>query len=699
MMKSVIIVCEKPDAMERIAKALAEGELKRKTSRYGVNYYEFYREGKSFIAVCAVGHLFNLKQKTKGWSYPIFDAEWVPSYEAIKKSAFSERYFKTMQEIARYNDGELISACDYDNEGSLIADKIIRLIFNKEDGKRMKFSTLTRQDLINSYENIMPHLDVDNINAGETRHYLDWMYGINTSRALTLAIKKMSKRFSLLTAGRVQAPTLVILADKELEIKKFVPKPYWQLQLILLVNGNEIIALYEEENIWDKDIAEKIFNDCKGKPAIVDDVKTKTYRQEPPAPFNITSLQTEAYRLFGYSPQQTMSIAQNLYTRAYISYPRTSSERLPSQIGYRQILESLSKIKKYEPFCKSLLSLRELKPVEGKLIDPAHEAIHPTIEPPEDINKLRGPEQKIYDLICRRYFSIFAKPAVRESMQILIKVNDHNFLTTGRRTIERGWMEFYGPYAKFDEIILPDIKEGDILDVKSLDMLDRQTSPPPRYSQASIIKEMEKRGLGTRATRSNILQTLYDRNYITDRNIRATDLGLKIASVIKNYVPDFADEKLTKTFEKDLEEIMQGKDEKDKIINKAKKAIVKISEEFKKHEEEIGKELGEAIIQTQNDRTIIGKCPNCGKDLKVMFSPKTRKSFVGCTGYKDGCTTGFPLPQNASFQRLGKVCEKCKTPIIKVIRRGRRPFNMCLDPKCETKADWGKPKKFKRSTS
>jgi len=689
---TIVIITEKPDASLRIANALAESNLRAKKSKYNVTFYEFTRNGKKHIVLCAVGHLFNLKHKGRGQEYPIFDVRWVPSFEARKQSSFSKKYFKTIEELGK-NGFEYYMACDYDNEGSTIGYNILRFICEKDDGKRMKFSTLTKLDLIKAYDEASEHLDFNNIEAGIARHILDFYYGVNTSRALTLAVKKHSKRFYILSTGRVQGPTLTILAKREDEIIKFVPTPYWQIQLTLLIDGTEAIALYEKDKIWKKEEAERIFKDCKNKPAIIDDVQKKRYRQNPPNPFNITSLQTEAYRLFGYSPQKTLSIAQTLYTRAYISYPRTSSEKFPPQIGYKQILESLSKIKKYSNICKKLLSDRELKPTEGRRIDPAHEAIHPTIEPPKDINKLKASEQKIYDLICRRFFAVFGKDAIRESMKITIDVNKHKFLATGRRTIEKGWIEYYGPYAKFEEVIFPDLKKGDVLNVKKLEVLDKETFPPPRYSQASIIKEMEKRGLGTRATRATILQTLYDRNYITERSIRVTNLGLGVAEAIEKYVSDFADEKLTRRFEIDLEKIAEGKLKKEKIINKAKTTLIKICDEFKKNEDKIGKELGEAIIKTQEDKSILGPCPNCGKNLKIMFSPKTRKHFVGCSGYKDGCKTSFPLPPRSKFQRLDKICDKCKTPIIRVIRWGRRPFNMCLDPNCETKANWKKSKK------
>jgi DNA topoisomerase-1 len=729
---SIIIIAEKPDACSHLARALAEKGLKKKTSKYGVDYYEFKRHGKKHIAVAAVGHLFNLKQKTKGWNYPVFDADWVPSFKAIKKSAFSEKYYRTIEEIADNNKkNHLISAADYDNEGSVIAANIIRFIFNKKDAKRMKFSTLTKPDLIKSYEEMMPHLDTGNIESGVARHFLDYFYGVSTTRALTLAVKKNSKRFSIVSTGRVQGPVLSILANKELEIQKFKPKPYWQLQMILLINGNEVIALYEKEKIWNEKEAKKIFISSKGKTAIVADVKKRKYKQSPPKPFNITSLQTEAYRLFGYSPQMTLGIAQKLYTSAYISYPRTSSEKLPPQIGYKEILQALTKIKKYKKLCEELLKSKDLKPNEGRRTDPAHEAIHPTVEPPKSVSKLRGSSQKIYDLICRRYLAVFGKEAIRESMKVDVKVKGNKFSTTGRRTIEKGWMNYYGPYAKFDEIVLPDLKKGDKLDIKKLEMLGKETSPPPRFSQASIIKEMEKKGLGTRATRAAILQTLYNRNYVMGKSIKVTVLGLKVASALKKYVPDFVDEKLTRRFEKDLEKIMKGKIKKEKVLNRAKRVVTKICDEFKKNEDKIGKGLGEAIIETQNNKATLGPCPNCGGTLKIMFSPFSRKMFVGCTGYSrckkcgftkkackckcpicggqkgkckcswkekkwtPSCQTGFPLPHNASFQSLEKICDKCHTPIIRVIRKGKRPFKMCLDPNCETKADWGKKKEKK----
>ena len=406
-------------------------------------------------------------------------------------------------------------------------------------------------------------------------------------------------------------------------------------------------------------------------------------------------MQTEAYRLFGYSPQQTLNIAQSLYTKAYISYPRTSSEKLPKQIKYKNILSAISKFKSYSPLVKKLLS-GDLIPNEGKRRDPAHEAIHPTTEPPKDLGKLTRQEKNIYDLVCRRFMAVFGEPAKRERVSILLRIGKERYKLTGRRTVEKGWIEYYGRLAKFNEVILPDIEEGDKIKVVKIELLSKETSPPPRYSQASLIKEMEKRGLGTRATRAAILQTLYDRNYVVDKSIKVTELGMKVANVLARYVPDFVDEKLTRKFEKELERIFQRKVKKESVIRKAKKAVEKISKEFKENDMKIGKELGKGVINTQNNQSILGKCPNCKTgDLKIMFSRRTRKYFVGCSNYPK-CKTGYPLPHNATIRPTGKVCDKCGTPIVQVWRKGKRPFRMCLDPNCPTKKDWnkqGKPKK------
>src|SRR3989338_482996 len=720
-----IIIAEKPVAAQHISEALAEKNLRKKSSNEGVPWWEFERDGKKFITVAAVGHLFGLKQKKGVRDYPIFDVEWVPNFSANKKAFFSKKYFELIEKFKGAGD-DFIIACDFDNEGTVIGFNILKFIFGKEEAKRMKFSTLTKQDLVKSFQEIMPKIDFQNLECGYTRHIVDFYYGINISRGLMEAIKKASPRFMILSAGRVQGPVLTMLSEREKQILAFKPTPFWQLQALLLLDGKETLAEHLTDKFWKKPEAENALKNSQAKNANALSAEKKEHLENPPVPFNITSLQTESYKLFGYSPQQTMQFAQSLYTAAFISYPRTSSEKLPPQIGYRETLEALGKIPKYKKLVQKLLALPALKPTEGKRDDPAHEAIHPTVQPP-DLEKLKGTQKNIYDLIARRFFAIFGEPALREGMKIIFNIGKEQYKVLGRRTLKPGWIEFYGPLAKFDETALPELKKGDSVPVKKIEMLDKETQPPSRWSQASIIKEMEKRGLGTRATRSAILQTLYDRKYVSYKSIRVTDLGMKVAGTLKEFVPDFVDEQMTKALEEDMEKILSGKSEQKKIVDAAKRHVRKICEELKENEDKIGKNLGSAIIATQEDANTLGPCPKCeGGTLKVLFSIFTKKHFVGCSNYshcavcnftkkackckcgicekekgkcadewkakewKPKCATGFPLPHQASFQRLDKICDKCKTPMIKVLRKGKRPFNMCLEPNCPTKADWGK---------
>lgn len=686
-----LLISEKPDAMRRIAEALAEGKtLKKHVDENKVAHYEFKRRGKKHVIVCAVGHLFNLNpvKKGGGWTYPIFDAEWKPSFAVRKDSLFSKKYFNVVEEMSK-NASNHIVCTDFDTEGSVIAFNILKFICGAKDGKRMKFSTLTKDELIESYEKMSSHLDFGQIEAGLARHHLDWLWGINLTRALTLAMKsRMDRGYATLSTGRVQGPTLSMLLEKELKVRKFVSTPFWQLELRCKVDGTEIVAMYEKDKIWKKEDGEKVLGECKGKDATVKDAKKKKYNQKPPVPFNTTDLQSEAYAQFKYSPRQTLGIAETLYQQGFISYPRSSSQKLPPAINYEKILKALAGLKNYTALANELLGKGDLVPTEGKREDPAHPAVYPTFEPP-DLKKLNAYQKKIYDLIVRRFLAVFADAAKRESVTITLDINGNKFIAIGRRTIEPGWTKFYGHYMTLEEQALPELNVGQVLKVLKIDILAKETQPPGRYSQGSILKEMEKRNLGTKATRADILRTLYDRNYVVGKSIQVTKLGETVTKVLKEFCPNILSEKLTIKFEDEMEQVMDGKKKREEIIEEAKTLLAETLKDFKKNEKKIGKKLLEGYVEARKDARLLGICPNCGNALKIIFSRKTGKRFVGCSGYPK-CKTGYPLPGFGGIQKTGKVCEKCNTPIIMVFRAGKRPFKMCLDPKCPTKDGWGK---------
>ncbi len=682
-MSFTLIISEKPQAAMRIATALATNSIKRQ-ERNGAYWFEFERNGKKIVVVPAVGHLFLLDtEHNKGWNYPVFDIKWIPTYTK-KGSEYTGKYYKNIDDLAKKTNTFVI-ATDFDSEGEVIGYNILRFICKKNDAKRMKFSTLTKSDLVDAYENLLEHVELGQAEAGLTRHHLDFIWGVNTTRALTLALKNFLDRgFQVVSTGRVQGPTLAILTKREIEIRNFKSVPYWQIELNALVDDKVITAIYEEEKIWEKDKAKKIFDECKNKDAIVKDVKRKEYELKQPPPFDTTSLQTEAYRVLGLSPTQTLAVAESLYTQGFISYPRTGSQKLPPKIDYRNILESLSKIKLFSKDVATITKKKELIPREGSKTDPAHPAIFPTSQTP-DFEKLNSQEKKLYELVVKRFLSTFADPAKREAMRAILDVNGHKFISTGHRTIAPGWIEIYEKFVSFKEQPLPELKIGQILKVKDLKLYDKETQPPSRYNQASILKEMEKRGLGTKATRAQILQTLYDRGYIKGKSIEATKFGEQVTKVLEEYSPKIVSEELTRKFEEEMELVNQREKEMTIVIDEAKNILVEILSDFKKNEKNIGEELSKAYISHKKKQKTIGACLKCGKDLVIITSKKSGKRFVGCTGYKDGCDFSTPLPQTGTITTTSKKCQVCSYPIINLKFRGKRIIITCINMKCPTK--------------
>ncbi len=681
-MQTQLIIAEKPAAAQKIASAL--GKSSRQTLGK-IGYFEVSADKKTILVVPAVGHLYTLAQKEKGYKYPVFDIEWKPTSETSKTAAFSKPYLENLKKLAKEAD-EFIVATDFDTEGEVIGLNIVRFACGQKDAKRMKFSTLTAGDLKEAYANILPHLEWGQAEAGETRHWLDWWYGINLSRAASDALNTATHSFTALSIGRVQGPALKILADREIEIQNFVSKPYWQLFAHVKhpVATEPLIATHERDKFWDEKEAKTIFAKVKDKPATVLSTEATKQTVNPPFPFDLTSMQIEAYRVFRIPPKKTLEIAQELYTAAYISYPRTSSQKLPPQLNYKKLLTSLAMQPEYSKLAQKILVKSLLKPNEGKKSDPAHPAIYPTGEVP---SQLDSEQKKIYDLIVKRFLSVFADAGTRETTTITFDIEKEKFILKGTRTIEQGWQEFYQPYVRKEEVELPAFTNGKQYEEKTKNE-EKKTEPPKRYSQASIIKELEKKSLGTKATRAEILDTLYRRNYITGMAIQVTKLGLEIIKTFQKYAPEILSEELTKKFEKEMNQIRKGKLKMPQVLDAAKEVLVKICKDFQKNKAEIGNELKTALYEAKRDEAFLMTCPNCKVgDIRIIISRATRKQFAACAKYPD-CKTTLPLPQFALIKRADKNCQQCPYPIIKIIRKGQRPFEMCLNPQCPSKKEW-----------
>jgi len=666
-----LIICEKPNVARKMAYALNDSGQVKTFKKGKVQYFLITHKGEPAYVASAVGHLYTLTSK-KGIpssQYPVLDVEWRPVYEVDKSAKYTKPYVEVLKKLAKETD-EYISACDYDIEGSLIAWNVIRFICKSKTGKRMKFSALTKRDLVAAYEN-MTDLDYNNSYAGEARHVLDWLYGINLSRGLMHAIARYGV-YRPLSIGRVQGPALALLAEREQEIQRFKPTPYWELT----TKVRRVKFNYSGGRFTDKKKAEEIYHACNGKTGVISSITSKKIRVSPNPPFDLTSLQVEAYRVFKFTPAQTLNLAQTLYEASMISYPRTSSQKLPAKLGHKRILQELAKHETYQDLATQLLEEGRLKPHEGKKDDPAHPAIHPL----GPIAKVGKNEMKLYDLIVRRYLSCFGEPAEKERQTVVLCIGEHEFKASGTRVVKEGWMTYYAPYNKKDDKELPGFEEGETVKPKVV-LEEKETQPPKRYTPASIVSELEKRGLGTKATRSVIIETLYKRGYIVGyKSIQVTEFGMAVYEALKEHTPDILDEQLTRHLEHEMEEIQFGRKDMNEVIEEGKRALVKLVDEFKKHEAEIGKEL---VKRFGTGEKVLGKCPVCGGNLVLRVSRKSKKQFVACSNYPK-CTVSYPLYQNVKIEPTGKTCE-CGAPIVLVIRKGKRPFELCVNPNCPHK--------------
>lgn len=679
-----LIITEKPAASRRIAEALDRGGNPSRFEKNGVPYFIAHRD-KPLVIVPALGHLYTVIGESGDRNrYPVFDFKWAPRYLAERGATKIRRWLAAISELANHA-GEFLSACDNDIEGSLIGYSLLKYACgNKEHvAKRMKFSTLTKDDLEKAYENPAPSLDFALIEAGMARHEVDWLYGVNLSRALTLAARHWSGKHTTLSTGRVQGPALKSLFEREKSIRSFVPTPYWEVKAEVEINQAMYSFEHEKKRIALRSEAGAITRACTNKTGEIKTVDVTTFQQRPPPPFDLGTLQTEAYALFGYAPKQTLDAAQRLYLDALISYPRTSSQKLPAVIGFKRIFAALRRKAEYAHLISELLDQKDLRPKEGVKEDPAHPAIYPTGTLPRRL--LNKHERSVWDLIVRRFLAVFGKPALKQNVKVCLGVKDHRFFLKGSQILAEGWMRFYKPYVLTKDVLLPDIKAGETYKLKRVFCVDKFTTPPHRYTASSLLRKMEALRIGTKATRANIIETLYNRKYITGKRIVVAELGFHVIEVLSKYVPKVTSATLTQELENKMEQIRNNQAKKATLLLEVIEQLKPQLKHFKENEGTIGPVLSRAIKRARTQERIIGNCPDCGTgSLLIVYSKRTKKRFIGCTNYFNGtCQTSFPLPQRGRVRPTKKGCGTCGWPLVQI--RGRRNWRLCFNPRCPSK--------------
>jgi DNA topoisomerase-1 len=323
--------------------------------------------------------------------------------------------------------------------------------------------------------------------------------------------------------------------------------------------------------------------------------------------------------------------------------------------------------------------MKTLSPSRGKETKD-HPPIYPVTH--ANVGQLSPPQWKIYELIVRRFMATLAEDALTENVLVEIDLNTQPFIARGQTYVKLGWKAFY-PYSKAEDVELPPLEKGDRANLKDLKVLGKQTEPPGRYSQGSLISEMEKLGLGTKATRHEIIQKLYVRKYLTGQKaIEPTQLAFAVVEAFDHHAPKVVQPVLTKDLENEMDEVAAGKKKKADVVADARVFLEESLVQLQAHKAEVRIELKKGL----RGDSVIGVCKKCGQELLIRYG-KTGKRFVGCSGYPQ-CSNSFPLPQKGTLAPMGKDCPICQHPLIEVKTGKGRPWQMCLNMSCASKDEW-----------
>lgn len=665
-----LVICEKNIAARRIAYILSNG--KNKVERIGKTpVYDFIRNGEEWKIIGLKGHIINLDFPSKYRRWQTNPPQELITVEPCKD--VSEKGIADAIKVLVKHNPDLIVATDFDREGELIGVEALDLSKKYNQAlskiKRARFSAITESEIQKAFTDLL-EVDYNLADAGEARQIIDLIWGVVLTRFISLTSRRLGREF--LSIGRVQSPTLALIVDREKAIKAFVPEPYWRI-VARLKKDNLFNAVHIKERFTDETIAEDIFQRVKdAKEAKVKELNIEQKEDFPPSPFSTTSF-LQAASALRFSASNAMEIAERLYMAGLISYPRTDNTVYPPSLNLKRILDKL-KQSSLKNEAEEVLNNGRGRPTRGKKKTTDHPPIHPV----GSLNgkKLTEEEQKIYELICRRFLATLAKNAITESTKATFDISGESFTSQGFRIIEENWRKIY-PYFKENRKPLPILTQGEIVPITSIKLHREETKPPKRYSQGELLAKMESLLLGTKSTRHEIISKLYARKYITGSPPQPTSTAIAVIDSLIDC--EVIKPKMTATLENDMDAIAEGKKTLHTTVDESRKMLTKVMDDLEKNKESIKTNIQRA----HQEQNYMGKCPECGKALIVRTS-RRGKRFVGCTGYPD-CTTTYPLPQKGGIQVTDKVCPKCGTAIISVKNRGKKAWELCLSQECPTK--------------
>ncbi|MCL5887774.1 MAG: DNA topoisomerase I [Actinobacteria bacterium] len=673
-----LIVSEKNIAAKKLAEILAVG--KPTTDKvYSTPVYRFRRDGEDWVSIGLKGHIIGVDFPEAFAKWRLDDLQALVEAEVVEEPA-EKGIIQSLRNLAKKAEHVLI-ATDYDREGELIGVDASRIVLASNPGvdiERMRYSAITKEEIVRALEERGP-LDHELADAGASRRDIDLIWGAVLTRYLTIASNLASKRAwgDVLSAGRVQTPTLKLIVDREIEREAFTPEDYWVVKADFEHDGTQFAGVHEAGRFTTAEQAEAaVAAVASERSADVVSLETKRRTVQPPAPFNTTSLLTAA-AAEGLSPARTMRIAESLYMDGFISYPRVDNTVYPPSLDLGAILRTLEKVPAYREYAGNLGKQPKLTPTRGKKEATDHPPIHPTGA--ADSDKMKPEQYKLYNLVARRFMATLSAPAILESAKATLQVNGERFVAKGEVVVVPGFRAVYH-YGQKKEEQLPALVEGGTCDFLGSRLEAKSTQPPDRYSQGRLIQEMEKRGLGTKATRHEIIQTLYDRKYITGESPEPTCKGRSVIDALVVRAQRITDPEMTAELESEMDSISHGRADRAGVVGHSRKILGEVMASLLASVPEVG----EALKAAADEDAKVGKCPTSGDDLLIKYSPKNRAYFVGCQGYPD-CTVTYPLPKNARYAAVEEPCATCGGPQVKVLQFKRPARDLCLIPGCPSK--------------
>lgn len=698
-----LIITEKNNSAKKIADILSGGSAGADAA-YRVPFYTWSgADGIQHRTVGLKGHVMGVAfpEGFSNWQetdlHELIDAELVP--EPTDKNVV-----KAIRKLAK-EAADIVIATDFDREGELIGLEALHQVVDANPKittaalterppiKRARYSALTKEEIERAFGEL-DALSYDLASAAGARQDIDLIWGATLTRAVSLATRRFGTNF--LSVGRVQSPTLGIIVERELERRAHVAKSYWEAFARFAHSDGAFEAHHKVDKFWDKTEADAAIAGT-ASPGKVIEVSSRRNTRKPPTPLNTTAFTTDASSRLGITPSQAMRIAEDLYMDGFISYPRTDNTVYPTSLNSHELVASLVRIPEFSA-SKDLLE-RPLVANRGKKETTDHPPIYPTqaVYP----NALEGPKRRVYELVVRRFLATFESPMISESTRADILAGSQTYFVRGSVVVDPGFARIY-TYARSADEEIPAIAEGDELPLDGLPwLLDKETQPPSRISQGKLIELMEERGLGTKATRPDIIQKLYDRGYVYANPPVPSETGIAMFSAFSHHVPRMATPDMTAELEGDMDLIAAGEISKDEVLRISRQMLHSTYDDLDKNQEGLREEIWKGMDQDK----FIGPCSVCetagrtrdsGEPNRLrIIDVKGGKRFAGCEGYNredpedpDSCTNSSPLPGSRFFEmwRLEEVCSVCgQSPRLTVKRKGPgRPWKLCLNDDCPT---------------